>query len=157
MQEKHIYTLQRYMSTISPHQRQLIYYCCERYANSFANPKLVQVLMQECSLLLHLNTPTVSLSSCFNMLEWDPSAYLLESNLNETTTLSIQESQSISEIPVPEELTQHISIVNSVLSDASLRWMSDPSRSKVFETELDALFTLLNSTVAFHSLFIDFS
>lgn len=147
MQEKHIYTLQKYISIISPHQRRLIYYCCERYSNSFANPKLARLLLQECSLLLHKSTPKMSLSSCFNMLEWDPSAYLSESNPNDITLLSIQESQSASEMAIPEELVQHVSIVNSILSDSSLHWMSDPSRMKVFETELDALFTILNSTV----------
>ena len=100
MQEKHIYTLQKYISFISPHQRRLICYCCERYSNAFANPKLAQLLQQECSLLLHQNTPKMSLSSCFNMLEWDPSAYLSESNPNETTLLSIQESQSNGETSI---------------------------------------------------------
>lgn len=155
MQEKHIYTLQKYISFISPHQRRLICYCCERYSNAFANPKLAQLLLQECSLLLHQNTPKMSLSSCFNMLEWDPSAYLSESNPNETTLLSIQESQSNGETSIPEELVQHVSIVNSILSDSSLHWMSDPSRMKVFETELDTLFAILNSTVPFYSFLID--
>lgn len=147
MQEKHIYTLQKYMSSISPQQRRMISYCCKRYSDSFANPKLARLLLQECSLLLHTNTPTMPLSSCFNMLEWDPSAYLSESNSNDITLLSIQESQSANEVSVPEELVQHVSILNSFLSNASLHWMSDPSRSKIFEAQLDALFTMLNTTV----------
>ena len=148
----YLYLIRKHISSISLDGLHQIRYYCERYIDSFSNPVFAKALLCDSCYLLFEEIPESVCRPCFNTFGWDPTSYLCETS--ETDLLqSLSEETQKDSISIPPVIHQHITVVNSFLSDSTLRWLNDPNRSQLFRVELEAILTALNANVGIPSFF----